>query len=72
MAVCLVVYILVSLVSHTYSEDNELNVFLELGDGNGVCSIHSTHRSGIAVLSRMVHPLPGEILKKRKSKHRPT
>lgn len=45
-------------VSDTYSEDNELNVFLELGDRKGACSVHSTHRSGIAVLSRMYTPLP--------------
>lgn len=37
-----------------------LNGFLELGDGIGACSVHSTHRPGIAVPPGTVHPSPGK------------
>lgn len=49
------------LLIRPLSEDNILNGFLELGVGIGACSVHSTHRPGIAVPPGTVHPLGGVL-----------
>ena len=45
------------------SEDGVLGGFLEQGVGVGACSVHSTHRPGIAVP-------PGTVHQKKKKKKR--
>lgn len=50
-------FLLASYLIRPLSEDNVVNGFVKQGEGIEACSVHSTHRTAIALLPGRTHPL---------------